>query len=86
MNANVLHRWLKEYQREGRHQLKSAQRSASSLPVPAFMPLSLSSAAPGPDKSEPIVVEVRKGPLTIHITWPVSAASDFAQWAAALLQ
>ena len=87
MNANVLHRWLKEYQREGRHQLKPAQSSASSLPVPAFMPLSLPSAAlRSEEKSEPIMVELRKGQLTLHITWPVSAASDLASWTAALLK
>jgi transposase len=87
MNANVLHRWLKEYQREGRHQLKPAQSSASSLPVPAFMPLSLPSAAlRSEEKSEPIVVELRKGQLTFHITWPASAASDLASWTAALLK
>ena len=87
MNANVLHRWLKEYQREGRHQLKPAQSSTSSLPAPAFMPLSLPSAAlRSEEKPAPIVVELCKGQLTLHITWPVSAASDLASWTAALLK
>jgi transposase-like protein len=86
MNANVLHRWLKEYQREGRHQLKPAQSSAGSLPAPAFVPLSLSSVAPWSDKPEPIVVELCKGQLTLHITWPASAASDLASWTVALLK
>lgn len=86
MNANVLHRWLKEYQREGRHKLKPAQSSASSLPAPAFVPLSLPSVAPRTDRPESIVVELRKGQLSIHITWPVSTASDLASWTAALLK
>ncbi len=87
MNANVLHRWLKECQREGRHKLKPAQSSTSSLPAPAFMPLSLPSAAlRSEERSEPIVVELRKGQFTFRITWPVSAASDLASWTAALLK
>jgi hypothetical protein len=33
-----------------------------------------------------IQVEVRKGALMMTVTWPLSAASDFAQWSTAILK
>ena len=88
MNANVLHRWLKEYQRSGRHQL-AAYSPAGALemtsPVAAFIPLRLPAAAPQPEPRE-IKVELRRGALSMVVTWPVSAAAECALWTGALLK
>lgn len=88
MNANVLHRWLKEYARSGRHQMTVSDSSgavSTSVPTPAFVPVQLPVNATEP--TPPVIkVELRKGVLSMGITWPVSAASDFAQWTAALLK
>lgn len=49
MNANVLHRWLKEHQRSGWHQLAEpcvAAITVTPSPAPAFIPLALPSVTP----------------------------------------
>ena len=85
MNANVLHRWLKEHQRSGCHAL-AAHRTPGIAPAsPAFIPLAL----PAPtaiSRAQEIKVELRKGPLSMVVTWPVSATADLASWTAALLK
>lgn len=88
MNANVLHRWLKEHQRSGCHQL--AKPCAPSItgvpsPTPAFLALAVPLVTPG-HQAQAIKVELRKGALSMTMTWPLSAAADLAGWTAALLK
>ena len=88
MNANVLHRWLKEHQRSGCHQLtESAKRSVARVAPqsPAFIPLTLPPATSAPGEHE-VKIELRKGALSMLFTWPVSAATDLASWTAAILK
>lgn len=91
MNANVLHRWLKENARTGCHQHAESQQSVAPEPLsaaPTFIPLRLPSVIPAPVSAE-LKVEVRKGALSMTVTWPIHAAADFAhfaQWAAAVLK
>lgn len=97
MNANVLHRWLKEHAHSGCHQLvKPGKPDALAIttfgllnplepPTPAFLPLKLTTPAPEPTGAQ-IKLELRKGALSMNITWPVSAATQFASWASALLK
>ena len=88
MNANVLHRWLKEHQRSGRHQLAAHSPAAAlemTSSLAAFIPLQLPAATPQPEARE-IKVELRKGALSMVVTWPVSAAAEFAHWSAALVK
>jgi hypothetical protein len=85
MNANVLHRWLKEHQRGGSHQLVEAgMHAAADVPSrgPAFIPLAL----PPAPKEQEVKIELRKGALSMVITWPLSAAADLASWTAAILK
>jgi len=90
MNANVLHRWLKEHHRSGRHQLAAHSPAAAAAPetaspLAAFIPLQLPAAAPQPEARE-IKVELRRGTLSMVVTWPVSAAAELANWTAAVLK
>ena len=91
MDANVLHRWLKEHARSGRHlPIASQQPSipAPSTSMPAFVALRLPNVTPEAGATE-LKVELRKGPLSMTVTWPMNAAADFAhfaQWAAAVLK
>jgi transposase-like protein len=90
MNANVLHRWLKEHEQDAHHQLVGFSSSGESLatsPVPAFIPIELPMAAAAyePTASE-IKVELRKGAVSMIITWPASAVDDLAQWTRAILK
>jgi len=66
INANVLHRWLKEQQQSGRHQRivcsLAAQSLVTSPPVPAFIAVKLpATATPEPASPDLIRVELRKG-------------------------
>jgi hypothetical protein len=86
MNANVLHRWLKEHHRSGYHQLAAHDRATdpgpSSLQA-AFIPVQLPSAMAQPGAQE-IKVELRKGALSMALTWPLSAAAEVESWSAAM--
>nr|WP_315240884.1 transposase [uncultured Albidiferax sp.] len=88
MNANVLHRWLKEHQRSGCHQLvKPCMPTIAEAPSPAaaFIALALPPVTPV-HKEQEIKVELRKGALSMTMTWPLSAAADLADWTAAILK
>jgi transposase len=91
MNANVLHRWLKEHQQSGRHQRiassSTGQPLATSPPVPAFIAVKLpATATPETASSDLTKVELRKGAISMFLTWPTSAAADLAQWSRAILK
>lgn len=88
MNANVLHRWLKEHHRSGCHSLAAHARASEPGPgdlQSAFIPVQLPTvmAQPGP---QDIKVELRKGALSMALTWPLSAAAEFESWSAAMLK
>jgi hypothetical protein len=84
MNANVLHRWLKEHRRSA-CQAMIAQPVHGIREVPAFVPIPL--APPMPEhKDHDIRIELRKGTLAMVVTWPVSAAADFTSWTTAVLK
>ena len=91
MNANVLHRWLKEHQQSGRHQRivcsLAAQSLVTSPPVPAFIAVKLpATATPEPASPDLIKVELHKGAVSMRLTWPTSATADLAQWTRAILK
>jgi len=89
INANVLHRWLKEAQ-QGMHRLGSmtAQADPSWGRSADFIPIPLNTALPIPDicssgaESAPapdIRIECQRAGLSVTICWPVSAAAQCAQ-------
>jgi transposase-like protein len=85
MNANVLHRWLKEHQRNGCHALAAHRAPGLASPSPTFIPLAL----PYPtrvSREQEIKVELRKGALSMVVTWPASAAAEFASWTTTILK
>ena len=94
MNANVLHRWRKEHQRSGCHRLV-VQRASHTPGLAAFLPVTLSAptststptpAGIGNGNGQEIRMELRKGALTMVVTWPVCAAADLAIWTQAALK
>ena len=89
MNANVLHRWIKEHARSGCHQIAvtdSSGAAATSSPTPQFLPVQLPVQAIEQAPHPVIRVELRKGTLTMQITWPTAAAADCAAWMREVLQ
>ena len=88
MNANVLHRWLKEHEQNGCHQLVAANLSDTPLtttPAPAFIALKVPSVMQEPAACD-IKVELRKGAVTMILTWPSGAVGDLTQWTRAILK
>ena len=82
MNANVLHRWLKESAQPGG---QTEARSPEPVDIPTFIPVPLLAQAAEPVERT-IRVEVRKGSLIMTVTWPISGANEFAHWSACVLK
>lgn len=76
INANVVHRW-RQLAREG--QVRPANAGE-------FIALPLTASSEAAAASADIRVELRRGPVTMTITWPASAATDFAAWTRELLR
>ena len=91
MNANVLHRWLKEYD-QGRHRLPSdapliaaTAAQAQAQASPAFVPLMLEGSRPArSDAPSDIHIECPRLGLSVH--WPVSGAAECARMLRELLR
>lgn len=88
MNANVLHRWLKEHARDGCHRLNDfghPDAVSATSSTPAFLPVKLPAVLH--EATDLVVkVELRKGALSMTAIWPLSAAADFTQWTKSVLQ
>ena len=90
MNANVLHRWLKESSQSKQPVASGACVGATAVDiagqcVQSFIALPPLTKPDVPVERE-IKVEVRKGSLVMTVTWPMSAANDFACWSASVLK
>ena len=86
MNANVLHRWIKEHARSGCHQIAPPDITPASSPPPAFLAVQLPVQTIEPVQPPSIRVELHKGALSMEITWPVAAAAECAAWMCEVLQ
>jgi transposase len=74
INANIVHRWLREPSRA----LAVAQSAA-------FVPINLSPAAQPKDRptlpaASDIRIEVRRGTSVVTVNWPLDGATACAQW------
>jgi transposase-like protein len=86
MNANVLHRWLKDH-RQGTLLL------GDGASAPAFIPIDLAASRPvsgseaEPSASPPhIRIELQHHAIKVTLHWPVDAAGECAQMLRALLR
>jgi transposase len=78
INANVLHRW-RQLAREG---------GQATVAKPAeFMAVAIAPQTATPSQTgREIEIDLRRGPVTMKLTWPVSAAADLAAWTRELLR
>ena len=77
INANVVHRWRQLSQGATPIGLaKTSEFIALPLPAPAL---------PAAVAAE-VRVALRRGPVSINVTWPVSAAAELAVWTRELLR
>lgn len=77
INANVVHRWRQLARQAG---APAAAKTGGFIALPLAGP-GVAAAVPGD-----IGIELRRGATMMSITWPVSAAADFAAWARELLR
>jgi transposase len=76
INANVVHGWR-----------KLARQSGAATIVPReFVPVTVEAAPAQPVAERGIQVELRRGAVTMKITWPACAIADFAAWTRELLR
>jgi transposase-like protein len=97
MNANVLHRWIREW-RQGLHRIDAnlCAVAVAPAPAPAFIPIELPVPAPSPGHEQSpdaalaapadIRIECRRGEMTVNMHWPVSAATQCIQMLRELLR
>jgi len=77
INTNVVHGWRK-LAREG--------GGPTSLTSREFVPVVVEPGCVQPTAERDIEVELRRGAVTMKVTWPLSAAGDFAAWTRELLR
>ena len=77
INANVVHRW---------RQLCRHEIPASPAKAGGFVALSLAAPAVPAAMATDVRVELRRGPVVITVTWPVSGAAELAAWTRELLR
>jgi transposase len=78
INANVVHRW-RQLAREGGQATIAKPRE--------FVPVVLTpSVQSGAGSAGDIEIEVHRGAITMKVSWPRSAAADFAAWTRELLR
>ncbi len=77
INANVVHGWRKL--------ARGASEVAAARPR-EFVPVTLEEAGVPRAGERDIEVELRRGAVTMRLTWPLSASADFAAWTRELLR
>ena len=78
INANVVHRW--------RRVAREAGQASVSKPR-EFIPVVVTSPAPTEaGGSRGIEIELRRGAITMKVSWPRSATADLAAWTRELLR
>jgi len=81
INANLLRRWVSEAERAEGLVVKSTE--PATLAQEAFIALP---AATRPTPGPPIQIEVRRGPTTVVVQWPVTALLECSLWLRELLK
>src|SRR5258706_13936004 len=72
LNANLVHKWRREVQR-------AVPAPASSR---AFIPLAIAPVSPASE----VRIELRRGPISVTVNWPMSAMPECAGWLRELLR
>lgn len=77
LNANLVHKWRRTADAPPARKL-----DGSPMPAHSFIALPVAASHPAQDP----VVEVRRGSLTVKVSWPLTAASECAAWTRELLR
>lgn len=71
VNANLVHKW--------RAQAAKRQDTAVTAPNISFVPVPLQEADIASEVTE-LRIELRRGPVTATVSWPMSSAAECAAW------
>jgi transposase len=96
MNANLLHRWRKEWA-QGLHRPGGGVTTAVATPqTPAFIPIELSTAAStttseqsciaSSTRAVDILIECQRPGMSVTVHWPLSGAAECTQMLCELLR
>ena len=77
INANIVHGWRK---------LVRQSEATPALARQDFVPVAIAPLPPQSTGARSIEVELRRGAVTIKLTWPADAAADLASWMRELLR
>lgn len=83
INANVVHRWRK-LARGGDAQAATKTGEFIALPL-TMAPPPVPPTTSAPEASD-LQVELRRGAITMSISWPTGAAAEFALWTREVLR
>jgi transposase len=78
INANIVHRWRK-LAREG-------GGSVVGVKPLEFIRVAVAPVAVQSAREQDVEIELRRGSLSMKLTWPASAAADLATWTRELLR
>jgi len=81
INANLLRRWVRESERAEGMTVKSSEQAPPAREAFIALP-----AAARPMRGPPIQIEVRRGPTTVIVQWPVTALHECSLWLRELLK
>lgn len=87
LNANLLRRWVVSAERTGAVDALPTKTVALAGALPAntaFVPVELQS--PTSVTAQEIVIELRRGPTVVKVSWPLAAAPACAAWLGELLR
>jgi transposase len=75
LNANLVHKWR-----------RLAGKSQASTPSSALEFIALPLAAQAPAAAGDIVIELRRGAITLKVAWPMTEAGSCAAWVREVLR
>lgn len=78
INDNLVHGWRKL--------ARESNGTRAERPSTEFVPVMLAQPATPTAESRDIEVELRRGAVTMRLTWPIAAVADFAAWMRELLR
>ena len=81
LNANLVHGWL-SLSKAARKQSDSVERAVDERFVELQLPSMMASTGPRRD----IQIELRRGGLTVSVTWPAESIAECAVWMRELLR
>ena len=75
INANIVHGWRKQ-----------AREAGAVTVTEQFMPVAVAPVVPRAADERAIEVELRRGGITVKLSWPMTAAMDLSAWMRELLR